>query len=96
MQLPAHADFQLTGITIRASCYLAMQAALYLAVGQVAPSPTTFSYPKIFAYETIAEYPHDAGAFTQGLEYEKACMPTAGGEQNCTDAFWESTGMPYG
>ena len=36
----------------------------------------------------MAEYPHDAAAFTQGLEYDERCD---GG--TCKQVFWESTGL---
>ena len=67
-----------------------LQAALYIAVAQ-APAPSGVP-PRVFAYETLQEFPHDPTAFTQGLEFEKRCVAGEAGAQTCVDAFWESTG----
>lgn len=37
--------------------------------------------------QALQTYPHDPDAFTQGLEYQRACNRTG-----CQDIFWESTG----
>ena len=69
------------------------QAALYFTVGRAVLEPASSAlFPKIYAYETVREYPHDPTAFTQGLEYQKLCIKRATGAPNCSDAFWESTG----
>lgn len=44
--------------------------------------------PLLFGYEVVAEYPHDARAFTQGLQHDSLCSSA----DSCTDVFWESTG----
>lgn len=52
--------------------------------------------PRIYRYEVVESYPHDPGAFTQGLEYELVCTKAAGGKEECTDQLLESTGMYHG
>ena len=50
-------------------------------------------FPRLYSYEVVRELPHQADAFTQGLEYDKQCAKTAKGDGfECTDIFWESTG----
>jgi glutamine cyclotransferase len=39
----------------------------------------------------MAELPHDAGAFTQGLQYDVVCDDAEGAA--CREVFWESTGL---
>lgn len=69
-----------------------MQATVYLVVGQSQAPASRTLLPKIYAYETVHEYPHDASAFTQGLEYDKNCTMGSNGAQTCVDRLWESTG----
>ena len=50
-------------------------------------------FPWLYGYEVVRELPHQADAFTQGLEYDKRCAKTSAGDGfECTDIFWESTG----
>ena len=44
------------------------------------------SYPQLFAYTAVNEYPHDPTAFTQGLAYDK---------NGTLEFFWESTGAAF-
>ncbi|GIL83675.1 hypothetical protein Vretimale_10360 [Volvox reticuliferus] len=46
--------------------------------------------PSLWTYEVVAEYPHDPRAFTQGLQFDRACDD---GNKTCFDVFWESTGL---
>lgn len=48
--------------------------------------------PTLLVAEIKAAYPHDARAFTQGLEYDER---NCDGQGKCTEIFWESTGL-YG
>ena len=51
------------------------------------------AFPRLYGYEVVRELPHQADAFTQGLEFDKRCAKTAAGDGfECTDIFWESTG----
>jgi glutamine cyclotransferase len=43
--------------------------------------------PQLYGYSIVAEFPHDARAFTQGLQHDTVCEANA-----CRDVFWESTG----
>lgn len=53
------------------------------------PKKANQGQPTLYTYAIKAEFPHDAGAFTQGLEYHENC------EQNgpCKQVFFESTGL---
>ncbi len=52
-------------------------------------------FPWLYGYEVVRELPHQADAFTQGLEFDKRCAKTPAGDGfECTDIFWESTGKP--
>jgi hypothetical protein len=47
--------------------------------------------PTLFKVQVMAELPHDAGAFTQGLQYDVVCDDEEGAA--CREVFWESTGL---
>ena len=53
------------------------------------PKKANQGQPTLYTYAIMAEFPHDAGAFTQGLEYHENC------EQGtpCKQVFFESTGL---
>ena len=68
-----------------------LQVAFYIcADGQTAEAPGLPSNfePAIFGYHLVAQYPHDTGAFTEGLIYERGCSV----DEPCQPVFWESTG----
>ena len=44
--------------------------------------------PAVYTYTLVAEFPHDPQAFTQGLQFDRAC-----GGGSCRDVLWESTGL---
>ncbi|MEW5304621.1 MAG: hypothetical protein WDW36_007220 [Sanguina aurantia] len=50
----------------------------------------TGTSPLLWSYDTVAEYPHDPNAFTQGLTFDRECSDSS---QQCFDVFWESTGL---
>ncbi|MEW5318612.1 MAG: hypothetical protein WDW38_009822 [Sanguina aurantia] len=53
-------------------------------------TPVDPSQPLLWSYDTVAEYPHDPNAFTQGLTFDRECSDSS---QQCFDVFWESTGL---
>ncbi|KAF8068414.1 hypothetical protein HT031_002103 [Scenedesmus sp. PABB004] len=62
---------------------------------QNCPSSAQSDGLELYGYEVVAEYPHDARAFTQGLQYDTLCSGPPGAQSDCRAVFWESTGM-YG
>ncbi|GAB4818412.1 hypothetical protein N2152v2_005458 [Parachlorella kessleri] len=46
--------------------------------------------PELLTYKVVQEFPHDPEAFTQGLQYDRAC---AADGFSCKDILWESTGL---
>ena len=63
----------------------------------VSESADNIAFPRLYGYEIVRELPHQADAFTQGLEYDRRCAKTAKGDGfRCTDIFWESTGEVLG
>ncbi|KAL6781922.1 hypothetical protein ACKKBF_B09965 [Auxenochlorella protothecoides x Auxenochlorella symbiontica] len=76
---------------------LLIPLAYHFLVGAGLPRPASAApaahsaAPQVFRYRIVSEHWHDPKAFTQGLEYGRTCSK----EGNCTDFFWESTGM-YG
>ncbi|KAL6757368.1 glutamine cyclotransferase-domain-containing protein [Haematococcus lacustris] len=55
------------------------------------PQQSSTFCPAVLGYRVVQEFNHDPNAFTQGLEYDSQCDNRG----NCTDIFWESTGL-YG
>jgi glutamine cyclotransferase len=53
------------------------------------PKKANQGQPTLYSYAIKAEFPHDATAFTQGLEYYENCEQ--GGP--CKQVFFESTGL---
>lgn len=50
--------------------------------------------PEVYGYKIAAEFKHSPEAFTQGLEFDRACStPAGGGTKICEDVYWESTGL---
>ena len=45
--------------------------------------------PELLTYKVVNEFPHDPEAFTQGLQFDRACE---GDGSSCKDVLWESTG----
>lgn len=61
------------------------------SIGGVDASPAE---PELFTYRVVKEFPHDSGAFTQGLQFDRLCPQGEGvGSGGCRDVFWESTGL---
>ena len=57
------------------------------------PDAVDSAFPWLYGYDIVRELPHQADAFTQGLEYDKRCTKTVKGDGfECVDIFWESTG----
>ena len=71
-------------------CFPIVSQILLIALPASRKAAPTNSGPAIFDYEIVGEYPHDPQAFTQGLEFGRACGNEAG---QCTEFFWESTGL---
>lgn len=44
--------------------------------------------PQLWGYDVVTELPHDARAFTQGLQHDVVCDA----QNSCSEVFWESTG----
>eukprot|EP00887_Chlorella_sp_A99_P001214 scaffold14.g1214.t1 len=47
--------------------------------------------PKLYTFRIVKELPHDPGAFTQGLQFDRLCEGGKGGR--CREVLWESTGF---
>jgi glutamine cyclotransferase len=44
--------------------------------------------PQLWGYDVVMDLPHDARAFTQGLQHDVVCDA----QNSCSEVFWESTG----
>jgi hypothetical protein len=44
--------------------------------------------PQLWGYDVVTELPHDARAYTQGLQHDVICDA----QNSCSEVFWESTG----
>lgn len=68
----------------------------WFTMGQRLPDGVTRKHqePKVYGYSIAAEFEHSPEAFTQGLEFDRACStPAGGGAKVCEDVYWESTGL---
>jgi len=68
--------------------YLFLSGVLFLAACNNAPEPagntpaaeSTVNVPSVISYDIVNEYPHDPGAFTEGLEYHDGFLYESTGQ----------------
>ena len=60
---------------------MTVKATFFAAIALLLPAATARAATPVYGYQVVQVFPHDRGAFTEGLFYEDGVL-------------WESTGMP--